>query len=97
MIINGYVPPLMNEHFRPGALYQLGVLYKNYKSYFMNATDSIKNRIESNAAELGRPVEYRSPAKGSVFRIETTINDSREFKVYAAVHHKNICSVFIIS
>ncbi len=63
MIINGYLPPLMNEHSRPGALYQLGVLYKNYKSYFTNVTDSIKNRIESNAAELGRPVEYLSSAK----------------------------------
>ncbi len=63
MIINGYLPPLMNEHSRSGALYQLGVLYKNFKSYFMNVTDSIKNRIESNAAVLGRPVEYLSSAK----------------------------------
>ena len=28
MIINGYLSPLMNEHYRASSLYQLGVLYK---------------------------------------------------------------------
>jgi len=56
----------------------------------MDITDSIKNRVESNAAKLGRPVGYLSPAKErSVLRIETTINDPREFKVYATVHHND--------
>ena len=47
MIINGYLNPLMNEYSRSGALYQLGVLYKDYKSYFSKVTDSIKTRIET--------------------------------------------------
>ena len=63
MIINGYLPPLANEHFRAGALFNLGVLYKDYKSYFMSVTESIKNQIENSAEELGRPVEYISSSK----------------------------------
>jgi len=63
MIINGYINPLMNEHSRVGALYQLGVLYKNYKDYFSNVTESIKRRIEDSANELGRPVIYLQSAK----------------------------------
>ena len=63
MIINGYLLPLMNEHSRAGALYQLGVLYKDYKSYFIAVTDSIINRIENSAAELDRPVRYLSSTK----------------------------------
>ena len=63
MIINGYLTPLMNEHSRTNALYQLGVLYKDYKAYFSAVTDSIKARIEESSAELGRPVQYLSSAK----------------------------------
>ena len=64
MIINGYINPLMNEHSRVGALYQLGVLYKNYKNYFSDVTESIKNQIENSANELGCPVIYlQSPKK----------------------------------
>ena len=63
MIINGYLTPLMNEHSRAGSLYQLGVLYKDYKAYFMTVTESIKTRIEEKAAELNRPVQYLSSAK----------------------------------
>ena len=63
MIINGYINPLMNEHSRAGALYQLGILYKNYKDYFSNVTDSIKKQIENSAAELNCPVIYLQSAK----------------------------------
>ena len=63
MIINGYFRPLLSEQMRGGALYQLGVLYKDFKSYFMNITNSIISNIENSAAELGRPVKYLSSAK----------------------------------
>lgn len=63
MIINGYLPPLMNEYSRAGALYQLGVLYKDYKSYFMDVTNSITNCIENNASRLGRPIQYLASPK----------------------------------
>ena len=63
MSINGYINPLMNEHSRASALYQLGILYKNYKDYFSNVTDSIKKQIENNAAELNCPVIYLQSAK----------------------------------
>ena len=46
MIINGYINPLMNEHSRIGSLCQLGVLYKDFKSYFMSVTESIKNKLK---------------------------------------------------
>ena len=63
MIINGYLNPLMNEHSRPGALAQLGVLHKNYKDYFMQVTNSIIRQIEDGATELERPVIYLSSTK----------------------------------
>ena len=63
MIINGYIQPLMNEHSRSCALYQLGVLYKNFKEYFMAVTDSIKNQIENTAVKQGRPVIYLASSK----------------------------------
>ena len=63
MIINGYFFPLMNEHSRAGALYQLGVLYKNYKSYFSGVTESLVRCIEDGASELGCPIVYLSSAK----------------------------------
>ena len=46
IIINGYINPLMNEYSRANALYQLGILYKNYKDYFSNVTDSIKKGLK---------------------------------------------------
>ena len=58
MIINGYLPPLMNEYSRAGALYQLGVPYKNFKSYFMDVTNSITDHIENSASKLKRPIQY---------------------------------------
>lgn len=63
IIINGYIRPLMLEHSRAGALYQLGILYKNFKTYFMDITESIKLHIEGSASELGRPVIYLSSTK----------------------------------
>ena len=53
MIINGYINPRMNEHSRVGALYQIGVLYKDFKSYFMSVTESILNYPDSGLAESG--------------------------------------------
>ena len=35
MIINGYLQPIINKHSQSGVLYYLGVLYKNFKEYFM--------------------------------------------------------------
>ena len=63
IIINGYLWPLMNEHSRSRALYQLSVLYKDFKTYFMSVTDSIKEQIENSASELGRPVIYLASSK----------------------------------
>ena len=58
MIINGYLPPLMNEHSRAVALSMLHVLYKDFKEYFMSVTESIINAIETLATNQGRPVIY---------------------------------------
>ena len=63
MIINGYIRPLTADHSRAGALYQLGVPYKDYKSYFMNVTEKLKVRIEGLATLQGRPIQYLSSAK----------------------------------
>ena len=63
MIINGYIRPLMNEYSRSSSLYYLGILYKDYKSYFSSVTESITKRIEDSATELGRPVIYLPSAK----------------------------------
>ena len=63
VIINGYIRPLMNEHSRSGALYSLGILYKDYKSYFSGVTQSIITCIEDNALKLDRPVIYLPSAK----------------------------------
>lgn len=63
MIINGYLLFFTAEHLRPGALAQLGVLYKDYKDYFMKVTESIKSRIETLASDLGRPVVYLPSTK----------------------------------
>ena len=62
-LINGYIRPLMNEHSRSNALYSLGILYKDYKSYFSNVTQSIITCIEDNAVNLGRPVIYLPSAR----------------------------------
>lgn len=58
MIINGYILPLLTEQMRAGALSQLGILYKDFKVYFMAVTDALKAHIESSAADLGRPVIF---------------------------------------
>lgn len=63
IIINGYIKPLMNEHSRIGALYQLGILYKDFKAYFTSVTESITKQVENCASELGRPVVYLPSAK----------------------------------
>ena len=63
MVINGYIRPLMNEHSRSNALYSLGILYKDYKSYFSRVTQSITRCIEDNAVSLGRPVIYLPSAR----------------------------------
>lgn len=47
--------PLTSEYSRPSALSQLNVLYKDFKTYFLNITESIKSHIEDSASELGRP------------------------------------------
>ena len=60
MIINGYFRPLLSEQMRVGALYKLGILYKDFKSYFMNVTKSLTEHIENSATELGRPIKYLS-------------------------------------
>ena len=60
MIINGYFRPFLSEQMRSGALYQLGVLYKDFKSYFMDVTKSLTTHIENSANELGRPIKYLS-------------------------------------
>ncbi len=63
MIINGYIRPLFLDWERQYGLSRLGVLYKDFKPYVMNVTDSIRSRIEDSAAELGRPVEYFNSPK----------------------------------
>ena len=63
MIINGYLRPLYFEHERNYGLSQLGILYKDFKAYVIEVTESIKSRIEGSATELGRPVVYLSSAK----------------------------------
>lgn len=63
MIINGYMKPLMNEHSRAIALYQLGVLYKDFKTYFSSVTGSITKQVEDGASKLDRPVVYLPSAK----------------------------------
>lgn len=78
MIINGYINPLMNEHSRAGALYQLGVLYKNYKDYFSDVTDAIIKKIEGDAAEWNRPVIYLQSAKKHKEDIAKTFLNSEE-------------------
>ena len=60
MIINGYFRPFLSEQMRIGALYQLGVLYKDFKSYFMDVTKALTDHIENSATELGRPIKYLS-------------------------------------
>ena len=54
MIINGYFRPLLSEQMRVGALYQLGILYKDFKSYFMDVTKSLTEHIKNSTTELGR-------------------------------------------
>lgn len=58
LIINGYFRSFIAENMRPYALSQLGVLYKDFKQYFMEITESLKKHIEDSAAELGRPVRF---------------------------------------
>ncbi len=46
MIINGYIRPLFLDWERQYGLSRLGALYKDFKSYVMNVTDSVKSNIE---------------------------------------------------
>ena len=90
MIINGYLNPLMNEHSRPGALAQLGVLHKNYKDYFMQVTNSIIRQIEDGATELERPVIYLSSTKQKKEDVAKSILDS------SPVDEGLICAIKIL-
>ena len=56
MIINGYIRPFLSEQTRAGALYKLGVLYKDFRSYMISVTETLKAQIETMAAQLDRPV-----------------------------------------
>ena len=85
MIINGYILPLTSEHSRSGALYQLGVLYKDFKTYFMNVTESIKSHIEDSASELGRPVIYLSSTK------QRKEDVARDFLIKSPVEDGLVC------
>ena len=58
MMLKGYIQPFLSEKTRIRALYALGVLYKDFTSYFTNVTDTIKKNIEEMAKRLGRPVDY---------------------------------------
>ena len=58
LIINGYIRSFIAEEMRPYALSRLGVLYKDFKTYFTGITNDLKTHIEDCAAELGRPVIF---------------------------------------
>ena len=58
MILNGYILPLLAEQMRAGALSQLGILYKDFKTYFTAVTDTSKSNIENHASKFGHPVRY---------------------------------------
>ena len=73
IIINGYIRPFYFEYERHFALSTLGVLYKDFKPYVMNITESIKSQIEDGAAELGRPVQYLGSAKTNKENIARSI------------------------
>ena len=60
MIINGYFRPFLSEQMRVGALCRLGILYKDFKTYFMDVTKSLTEHIANSATELGRPIKYLS-------------------------------------
>ena len=63
MIINGYLRPLFFEHERSYGLFQLGLLYKDFKTYVIEVTESIKSHIEQCATGLGRSVVYLNSTK----------------------------------
>ena len=65
IIIDGYLQPLAFEYRRASALSRLGVLYKDYTSYFKSVTDEIRKRVEGLARELGRPMQYLDSPKTS--------------------------------
>ena len=85
IIINGYIRPFMNEHSRSGSLYNLGVLYKDFKSYFSDVTDSITKCIENSASELARPVIYLPSAK------ERKEDIAKKILAQSSVRHGLIC------
>ena len=58
MIINGYFRSFIAEDMRSYALSRLGVLYKDFKQYFMGITEDLKKNIEDSASELGRPIRF---------------------------------------
>ncbi len=63
MIINGFLRPLFLEYRLPVTLYQLGIQYKEYKTFFTAVTEQITDKVGSMAAESGRPVIYLPSAK----------------------------------
>ena len=63
MIIDGYIRPLALEYSRARSLRQLHARHKDYASFFMSATEQIKERIEGTARMRGRPVLYLSSSR----------------------------------
>ena len=71
LIINGYFRSFIAENMRPYALSQLGVLYKDFKQYFMEITESLKKHITSaKSAQLNPCVK-----QGTVPRSTSTTAD----------------------
>ena len=63
IIINGYLLLLTAEDSRGVALLNMGILFKDYKEYFLRTTESLTTRIESLAKGSGRPVIYLQSSK----------------------------------
>lgn len=61
MIFNGYLR-MFHESMMAQSLWQMKILYKDFKDYFTNVTETLTSHIENNAAELGRPVKYLTSA-----------------------------------
>ena len=53
---------MFHESMMAQSLWQMKILYKDFKDYFTNVTETLTSHIENNAAELGRPVKYLTSA-----------------------------------